>query len=857
MAATTKSLNLRIAAYTQPLEAGLAQAERKMATFGRKMAAQGRDLTLSLTTTIGGFGVAAVQAAGDFEQLRNGLVTTMTDAGYSIAQADAELEKLRQAALAPGLDFEQAVKGSLRLQGVGLSAEDARKALAEFGNAIAIAGGSADSLDRVTTQLAQILGKGKLLNEDLMVLKENMPSLSKAMKEAFGSADAETLREAGVTAEQFVAKMTAQLATLPRATGGINNAFTNMQSAIKESMGQIGLEIANAINLKGIMNALAGAISSLASFFTNLSTPMKQALVIFGGYLAILGPLRMVIGGLGSAFSVIAGQLGTLVTAFRTATASTVSFGTAFKAMDLATKATLIGAIATVILSAAAAFGAFNSSAKSTAETLRENVNKSVGEGIAKTKPYIAILTNANSTLEQQKLAIEKLKEVNPQYFGQLTTGKGVVEAATKAQDAYAASLRATAFQQAATGALQELESRRLDVLMAKDEEMLTTGQKLSVALTGYAKKDAYWNELVRKEREKKLKAIDDESAAITAQIVKSVQSTAVTTKETAATTASTAATIKNTDVIAKTTAKRVEAIKEVEEAQQQQNITIVEGVSTLEDYEGKIQQLQQQLKKVVFQSQEFYAIQAQIDALNKTMQFKPPEIPAALPKLQTVGENEQGSEQIAILERMNALRDATILKQQEEAAALAQYMEQFNQMATGQQAFYEMLPGIIGMVGDELAGVFERGELTAEAFGAAMGRIVKKILAGLIQQAVMQVVANTLKNPAFQALGPAAIPIAAAAGTAAAGLFTALANRVSFAEGGIVYGTTLATVGEYPGARTNPEVIAPLSKLQGMLGGMGANMELSGQFEVSGDNLILVLNNAQQKQLRTAGRNG
>jgi hypothetical protein len=41
------------------------------------------------------------------------------------------------------------------------------------------------------------------------------------------------------------------------------------------------------------------------------------------------------------------------------------------------------------------------------------------------------------------------------------------------------------------------------------------------------------------------------------------------------------------------------------------------------------------------------------------------------------------------------------------------------------------------------------------------------------------------------------------------------------------------------------------------MLGGMGANMELSGQFEVSGDNLILVLNKAQQKQLRTAGRHG
>lgn len=39
-------------------------------------------------------------------------------------------------------------------------------------------------------------------------------------------------------------------------------------------------------------------------------------------------------------------------------------------------------------------------------------------------------------------------------------------------------------------------------------------------------------------------------------------------------------------------------------------------------------------------------------------------------------------------------------------------------------------------------------------------------------------------------------------------------------AEGGIAFGATIAQVGEYPGASANPEVIAPLDKLRGMLGG-------------------------------------
>lgn len=42
-----------------------------------------------------------------------------------------------------------------------------------------------------------------------------------------------------------------------------------------------------------------------------------------------------------------------------------------------------------------------------------------------------------------------------------------------------------------------------------------------------------------------------------------------------------------------------------------------------------------------------------------------------------------------------------------------------------------------------------------------------------------------------------------------------------AFAKGGLVYGDTLAQVGEYANAKSNPEVIAPLDKLQSIIGGM------------------------------------
>ena len=42
--------------------------------------------------------------------------------------------------------------------------------------------------------------------------------------------------------------------------------------------------------------------------------------------------------------------------------------------------------------------------------------------------------------------------------------------------------------------------------------------------------------------------------------------------------------------------------------------------------------------------------------------------------------------------------------------------------------------------------------------------------------------------------------------------------NLMKMARGGLAYGDTLAHIGEYPSARSNPEVVAPLDKLQGIL---------------------------------------
>lgn len=102
----------------------------------------------------------------------------------------------------------------------------------------------------------------------------------------------------------------------------------------------------------------------------------------------------------------------------------------------------------------------------------------------------------------------------------------------------------------------------------------------------------------------------------------------------------------------------------------------------------------------------------------------------------------------------------------------------------------------------------------------------------------------------AAAAAGPAGLLLLAPAIASAIGMITASFAAVpAFASGGIVSGPTMALTGEYPGAKSNPEVIAPLNKLQGMIGDTGGNnVNVTGEFIVRGQDLVLALNRAEKQ---------
>ncbi len=288
--ATVASLNVEIGVRIAELQKGLRSAEKELRASGARLSRAGNEITTSLSLPLALLGGSAIQAAGEFESLRLAMRSTFQNAGRSIKEADDEVNNLRKSALAPGLDFEQAVKASIRLQSVGLSAEKARGTIEELANAIASTGGTAENLSSVTVQFAQIISKGKVLAGDLRIVQENLPIVSDLMQKAFGTSNSEAIQKLGISGKEFVEKITSEMGKLNRVQGGISNAIVNAGSAIKLFLAGIGDEINKVFNLGEKSDQFASGLNSIADGFRGLSDGTKKFVVELGLALVVLGP---------------------------------------------------------------------------------------------------------------------------------------------------------------------------------------------------------------------------------------------------------------------------------------------------------------------------------------------------------------------------------------------------------------------------------------------------------------------------------------------------------------------------------------------------------------------------------------
>lgn len=95
-------------------------------------------------------------------------------------------------------------------------------------------------------------------------------------------------------------------------------------------------------------------------------------------------------------------------------------------------------------------------------------------------------------------------------------------------------------------------------------------------------------------------------------------------------------------------------------------------------------------------------------------------------------------------------------------------------------------------------------------------------------------------------------------AGTAAVVSAASQLKGIAFANGGIVSGPTLGLIGEYSGARSNPEVVAPLDKLRSMIGPSQVSLPPGSIVgKVQGNDILLVASHSSNLKKKSGRRYG
>lgn len=188
------------------------------------------------------------------------------------------------------------------------------------------------------------------------------------------------------------------------------------------------------------------------------------------------------------------------------------------------------------------------------------------------------------------------------------------------------------------------------------------------------------------------------------------------------------------------------------------------------------------------------------------------------------------------------------VLKQttEEQVKVISDYEQRMSEAANSiNNAFNNLTAQGLQSFGD-LIGNLMTGQINSfDDFGKALLGSVAQFMRAFGSALIATATASKafkellIKDPVLAA----AAGVALVAGSAViSGMLKKGPQPTAFAEGGIVSGPTLGLVGEYPGASSNPEVIAPLDKLKGMLNTGDKNNGYVASTTISGRDLAIVL---------------
>jgi hypothetical protein len=631
-------------------------------------------------------------------------------------------------------------------QNAGLSLEQTTAMLGQLANSGVKGSQAGTALRAIISQLA---GNGEDLTKVLGDLSKQNLSLADAeelvgreaqtalLVLANGAAGVDTLT---TSLENSRGAAEAMRAKMDETAAG---AMARMQSAIEGAQIEIGSALAPT------MISLSETIATVAGAFTGLDDGTQKFIIAIVAGVAAVGPMLVVLPKLVAGFGMVKVAI---MQGIIPALQRMMTFMVANPYLLVATAVVALG----VAMSDYVSFADAGAKAQQT----YSNAMTQAGVEAAKNGAEVTKLAKivGDETVEEEKriAALQRLQQISPEHFGNLTKESALTASLTESVKAYRMELMRAAQVKVLNQQLEEATARmiELEAEMAKGPSM---GDKLLGAFAGPAGSIGLMS-----------KRLGDDLGETAATI--DLLTAKLSELETPA------------DIVAQTVA----------------------GTTT------QVKALGTEVKKAATEVEDF------AETFRREMLEDLKNMPLELPvkpkmKLHTIDPIEEDTSEFD----MDFEKDYEAFK-----AGQEMMRAEWEQTAARTQQFGEMFGQTIGSV---VSG--------GETAGEAMKKLAVNVVQTLIGIAQAAVIANATQTAT--ATGAAALPMTPILIAAGLGLVSAAIGAIAFADGGIVSGPTLGLVGEYAGAKNNPEVIAPLDKLKSMIGDSGGgNIAVHGKLQ-------------------------
>ena len=322
-------------------------------------------------------------------------------------KADALFQGIKEFATSTPMQMKDLASAAQTMMGFGIPLEQIMENLKAIGD---VSMGDAQRFQALALSFSQMSAAGKLMGQDLMqminagfnplaTMAEKTGKSIGTLKDEMskGAISADMVRQAFIDATSEGGKFHGMLEEQSKTLKG---AYSNLQGAIDDMLNSIGEK------MQGTFTSAIDSATYLAKNYEEVGKVILTVVAAFGAYKAALMVIR--------ALEVSRAVWGT-ATAFVGLAKSVTSAKDAMVLFNLATKASPIGIVLSVVAAAAAAFALFGKRT-SEAEKMEKRFSESTAKATANVKALYATLGTANKTSKVAADTAKELKQVADEY---------------------------------------------------------------------------------------------------------------------------------------------------------------------------------------------------------------------------------------------------------------------------------------------------------------------------------------------------------------------------------------------------------------------------------------------------------